>query len=580
LRFLRRSLVVLLCASHAVLFAQAPPAESQLGATPPAVTIHAATHLVTVEVVARDHQGHAVTGLTQGDFQVIEQVAGKHEKQEQKIAVFRAVNMSQLAAKREEVVRVPPGVFTNVITTQKDPFPPTVLLIDGLNTEATSQMQVHRQMVRMLASIPDNVPVAIFLLGHSLRLIQNFTTDPKLLKDALQKAASGNANSLAQIDPRDDPDNLSAFLENIPADANVLPAIERFERENYAVEMDQRVQKTIDALRSIARYIAGYPGRKNLLWVSSSFPIMINPDKDFGLSQMRNYHPEVQEVANALSDANVSLYPMDPAGVRVQSVFNAGTQLRGDMGSSIDREEQRQMNQMQAMQMLAEQTGGRICVNDNDLGDCVKKAVEDGSSFYEIAYYPDATGWHGEFHKIIVKTSRPGAHLAHRQGYYARTENSLDQKSATSELQRAACLDLLTSTSITLGGRSVPADSAGTLKYLLVIDPKAVIATPVNNSYHLALQLAICMFDKSGKPLQFMQQPLDRTLTAAEYASVRAQNGLLDSVVVPQNAAMAGLRLLVRDSVTGRLGSVNVPVPPMSAQAGTGQPQMAPAASH
>jgi VWFA-related protein len=579
LRFLRRSLLVLLCASHAILFAQAPSAESQPGATPPAATIHAATHLVTVEVVARDHQGHAVTGLTQGDFQVIEQVAGMHEKQEQKIAVFRAVNMSQLAAKREDVLQVPAGVFTNVITTQKDPFPPTVLLIDGLNTEATSQMQVHRQMVRMLASIPDNVPVAIFLLGHSLRLIQNFTTDPKLLKDALQKAGT-NSNSLAQMDPRDDPDNLSAFLENIPAAANVLPAIERFERESYAVEMDVRVQKTIDALRSIARYIAGYPGRKNLLWVSSSFPIMINPDKDFGLSQMRNYHPEVQEVANALSEANVSLYPMDPAGVRVQSVFNAGTQLRGDMGSSIDREEQRQMNQMQAMQMLAEQTGGRICVNDNDLGDCVKKAVDDGSSFYELAYYPDATGWHSEFHKIIVKTSRPGVHLAHRQGYYARTENSLDQTSATSELQRAACLDLLTSTSITLGGRSVPADSAGTLKYLLVIDPKAVIATPVNTSYHLALQLAICMFDKSGKPLQFMQQPLDRTLTAAEYASVRAQNGLLDSVVVPQNAAMAGLRLLVRDSVTGRLGSVNVPVPPMSAQTGTGQPQMAPAASH
>jgi VWFA-related protein len=541
-------------------------ASSNSQTSPPAVTLHAATRVVTVEVVARDHQGRPVTGLAQGDFQVFEQVAGKREKVEQKIAVFRAVTMTQLGAAHTDAPAIPAGIYTNLVTTQKDPSPPTVLLIDGLNTELTSQMQVRRQMIKMLASIPDNVPVAVFLLAHHLQLVQSFTTDPKLLKEALQKASGLNSNTLAQMDPRDDPDNMSAFVENISSAAALLPEIERFERETYAAQMDARVQTTLDALRSIARHIAGYPGRKNLLWVSSSFPIMINPDADFGIAQMRNYESQMHEVANALAEANVSVYPMDPAGLQVSSVFQASTRVRGSMSASLDREAQRRSNLTQTMKVLAEQTGGEICVNNNDLGDCVKRAVDDGSSFYEIAYYPDASNWHGEFHKIQVKTSRPNVRLSYRQGYYARPEGSADEKSEKADLERAACFDLLTSTSIIVAARSVPSQPAGANRYLLAFDPYAVLITPnSDSSYDMALQLAICTFDKSGKPLKFMQQPINGKLTAKEYAEARARHGIPDSVTLPQDPKIAAVRLVVKDTITGRMGSVNIPMLPAAA---------------
>ena len=530
---------------------------------PPAVTFKAATRMVSVEIVAADHQGHPIPGLTADDFQVFEQIAGKRGQEAQKIAAFQAVNVAEIAAQDKGKLQIPAGVYSNFVTLQKAPVPPTILLVDGLNTDLSSQMQVHRQMIHMLASIPDDVPVAIFLMGKRLRLLQNFTTDPKLLKSALQRASSVESDNETQVDPRDDPDAMSAFLEDVPGIS--LETIQRFERETFAATMDVRVQETVEMLRAIARHVAGYPGRKNLLWMSSSFPVAINPDVDLGFTGIRNYQDQMAAVVSALADAKVAVYPIDPGGVQVQSYFQADRRMRGNpalgsnVGKALDREDQSRFNRQQSMQSLADQTGGKVCLSNNDLSDCIRKALDDGSSFYEIAYYPDSSAWHGEFHKIIVKTSRSGVRLAYRQGYYARPDAG-DGKSTAAELQEAACRDLLTSTSVLLAAKAYPADQPGGVRYAMVIDPTTVnFAVIGDDSRALTLRLGVCTFDKSGKPLQFLQAAVEQKFTAKQYAAIQAQRGFPDSVILVPGPGTAVVRLLIQDESTGRMGSVNVP---------------------
>jgi len=182
---------------------------------------------------------------------VSEQIGGKREQHPQKIAAFRAVSVAEIAAQDKGKLTLPAGVYTNLVTMDKAPVPPTVLLVDGLNTDRASQMQVHRQMIKMLASIPDDVPVAVFLLGRRLSLIQNFT-DPKLLKAALQKSSSVGADNGTEVEPVDDPNALSALLEDTNFPAASLNEIEQFERETYAFQMDTRIRITLEALRAIA----------------------------------------------------------------------------------------------------------------------------------------------------------------------------------------------------------------------------------------------------------------------------------------------------------------------------------------
>jgi VWFA-related protein len=570
-------LLALICAAAAL--AQTPdakPPQSPVPAAPasneapqPVATFKAATHLVTVEVVVRDHDGHPVPGLTGKDFQVFEEILPKKKQLPQKIDSVRFVSLADLKAGNQGRPQLPPGIYSNVLSAQKIPVPPTVLLVDGLNSETTALMQVHQQTARMLTSLPEDVPVAVFLMDRSLHLLQSFTTDPKLLREAAGKTLGGNSPG-QQMDPLDDPDTLSATLEDVPANQlppGALAALETFEQETYASTMDIRVRETLDSLRAIARYLAGYPGRKNLLWISSSFPIMLYP----GGQEQRLYQDQIDETASALADAKVAVYPMDPGGVKTSSYFDASSRPRRvsdprSMGQAIDREDTKRISSQESMQELAEQTGGRICVNNNDIADCVKTAVNDGSSYYELGYYPESGDWHGEFHRIVVKTVQSGVHLAYRSGYFATADASpVDSAKgqptqADPRLQQAVCHDLLISTSIVLMARSLPTDQPDLAKFFLAIDTRALTFPPSEDGGHnLSITVAACSFDKTGKPLQYSQENVALKLTSPQFDSINAHHGVTHVLAIQPKPDTARVRLLVRDGFSGLMGSVEVP---------------------
>jgi len=66
----------------------------------------------------------------------------------------------------------------------------------------------------------------------------------------------------------------------------------------------------------------------------------------------------------------------------------------------------------------------QVCLNNNDISQCINRAIDDGSSYYELTYYPADRNWHGEFRKVSVKTRRVGVQLAYRAGYFARVSDS------------------------------------------------------------------------------------------------------------------------------------------------------------
>jgi VWFA-related protein len=577
------------------------PQASNVGSPSSIPTVKVTTHLVTVDVVATDHHGQIVSGLAAKDFQVFEQIVGRKGQKEQKVLQFEFVTQASTAAAAKQAPKIPAGVYTNLITMARLPVPPTVLLVDGLNTDVEGGMQARRQMVKMLASIPPDTPVAVFLLGHRLQLLQGFTKDPNLLRAAAQKALSLDGSSVAVVDARDDPGSLSSLTQEMfgaagdeaPPGPSVQPGrggapaaapsgppggelqiaeIQRFEKETLSATVDMRVATTLDALRAIARHLSGYNGRKNLIWISSSFPLTISPDAtqqhNLAFEGNRSYASEVAGVTNALADAKVAVYPVNPVGVQTQGFFDVSVR-RSTVGygtqpdtlkNTLNRENEARFASQESMQEVAQQTGGKICVNNNDLADCVKTAVTEGSSYYELAYSPDAGDWQGEFHRIVVRTARPGVELSFREGYYARSgdaRNKAEEKKANDpQLQQAACQDLLTSTSVLLVARTYAGDQPGQAKFFLAIDSRMLTLSPASGTHEFQMDLAVCALDSTGKPLQYMQ---DRVLHEVKEVDAAAKATISHVVQFAPKPETARVRLVVRDMPSGRLGSVDIP---------------------
>jgi len=100
----------------------------------------------------------------------------------------------------------------------------------------------------------------------------------------------------------------------------------------------------------------------------------------------------------------------------------------------------------------------------------------------------------------------------------------------------------------------------GKLKYFVAIDPSTITFTPQSDgTQHIVLKVALCSFDKTGKPLRFLQDTIDEKLTDKQYAEVQALRGFARVVSLVPTPGVAVVRVLIKDLATGQMGSVNIP---------------------
>jgi len=199
---------------------------------------------VLVDVVVYNKQGNHVTDLNAADFTLLDR--GKP----QKVSIFSNEHADESSAENAPLPPpLPPRVFTNRPEFRRPEGPPTILLLDGLNTATSDQLSSREYMLRYLQTqLSDGQRTAILALNESLVLLQDFTADPRLLIAALEKSNSRKSNELSE----------GAIYKLTPLEAQsllpaMLRAIDQFNQSRAAESTDTRVRITLAALRSIAR---------------------------------------------------------------------------------------------------------------------------------------------------------------------------------------------------------------------------------------------------------------------------------------------------------------------------------------
>jgi hypothetical protein len=340
--------------------------------------------------------------------------------------------------------------------------------------------------------------------------------------------------------------------------------------------VDLRVRITLDTLASIGRSLSGIRGRKNLIWLSESFPFSISPNSDFGANAfagIRNYTEEMEATANTLTDAQVALYPVDLRGLETSQAVSASQDVRvrrgaGDfgVGGLLSREREDLIQAQMTMDGLASDTGGRTCKNSNDLSGCLATALKDGAAYYEVGFYPENVKWDGKYHTVTVRTTRRGVNLNYRRSYFAVDADALAKSQRPEDLLRQACSDLLPSTSIHLAAQAVPpappADGGpASPRYLFLIAPGGLSRVQIGSASGINAQAATCEFDAAGNSYRFSIQQLAGTASNETLQKWDTQ-GLPDFVTLSPITTPHRVRFAVVDVPTGLTGAVDVTVRP------------------
>jgi VWFA-related protein len=511
---------------------------------PPAVRV--STRLVLVDVVAKDSSGQHVTGLASEDFTVLE------DGKPQKVAIF-SFERPPDAAKTpvDSLPPLPSNVTTNRPAYITTPGTPTILLIDALNTLARDQARARLELLRYLAKqLRPGQPLAVYTLGRSLQVLQDFTDDPRLLKAAVERFSPTEPMQLqiGDISQRVPSSSGAAqgYRNPSPDPSHVLERIRLFYAEEANVALDARVGMTLSAFQEIARTVGGLPGRKSLIWVSGSFPIATYSQiKDLEnrsnnpsyVSVDRQYEDVLRRTASLMSDAQIAVYPVDAAGLLGSLIDQASQQGLNDsgllkMGEAFSEELRLKSasieNTQSSMTLMAAETGGLVFINRNDMDNAVALSVADASAYYVLGYYPEDKNWNGKFRKSEVKLKRPGLETRYRRGYYALSPVQ-DQKTAKARegaVAMAMQWNAPLATTITFDARVIPPAPSAKMKVSIefLVDSTTVSAedTP-NGQKRFSLQFHVAAYTPEGKLAANRNQGWKATLKSADEQTIRQQ---------------------------------------------------------
>jgi VWFA-related protein len=550
------------CAGEAALSAQAPAAQAPEGSKNPYV-FKTSSRLVLVDVVATNGKGEPVTDLAAHDFTLIE------DGHPQTLSSFGFHSGESAAGQAEAGLALAPpapGVVTNV-PRYKNARSWNVIVLDSLNSPMLDQSNTRQQLLQVLGKIPDQ-PVAIYVLGTQLRMIQDFSADPRALKQVIAGLTNKSSPLLDNPKGGHEAERYSApFFQSLPAQiqANIL----RWEGEGTAAHTRNRLQLTLEALNTIARNLKPLPGRKNLIWISEGFPFSLDPgniatghDKVSGM----DYKVAVAATANALFDSQVAIYPIDSRGILSSGFYDAASHNVDAMGRKESQaggtdntvsEENADWDATHAsMQEMAERTGGRAFYNRNGIGNAVLESLNDGATYYTLAYAPTNKDWNGRFRHIKVKAARDGLKLRYRLGYFAVASTTGSKTEEEATFHRAMDLNSPASTGVLFQAKVLqPAENQVVVNYAIAAAGLSFQQGP-DQLQHLTVECAVEAYSEKNGRVQKEGTTMTAALEPGMYARILREGfPCQQKLSLPPGEYV--LRLGVRDMATGQTGTTD-----------------------
>ena len=413
------------------------PAQTQAASSQPAPVFRTGATAVLLDIVVRDRRGRPIRDLRQDEISVVEDGVAREVK------AFRLVEGAPAAAEAGVTAPAPPGVA------QPDPLRRLTLVSLVFDHLSQNGRKMAQKAARDYLSkpMPAGQWIAVFTLDNRLHMQQDFTRDTAALAAAIDRASTAAKEEGAPLPGssrergREANQELATVGDNTALDAaggaaagaaGLEAQMRRFiqQMQSFAagVESSQRGHATFYPLMALAKAQGALEGRKAILLFSEGLQVPSSVEEAF------------QAAISEANRANVSFYTVDARGLdtnrdlaaagdalnRAGRVSQQAMAKRGADGTSMEEVQNDDLvlssfraDTQSTLRQLAEDTGGVLIGNTNDLGKGLQRVTADLASYYEVAYAPKNADADGSFRRIEVKVARKGVDVTSRSGYFA-----------------------------------------------------------------------------------------------------------------------------------------------------------------
>jgi len=249
---------------------------------------------------------------------------------------------------------------------------------------------VARQIIEALG--PNDLACVTYVLDR--RSGEQFTTDRMRLLAAVDRF--NGASEGPGVDEK------GTFLLFIPFD-------------KFNATVTTLYTNTLRLIQGTAEELAVLPARrKALVLVSVGIPMEAHAidvgaqaSGNVGNAEaLRDVWRSVQAALEAARQANVTIYGLDPGGLRAPgSVKSADPLAPGRLN-------------MDFLKTVSENTGGFAITDTNSPEPGIQQLLRENASYYLVGYQPNRTRTTGRFHRVEVKVNRPDVSVRSRKGHF------------------------------------------------------------------------------------------------------------------------------------------------------------------
>jgi len=311
---------------------------------------------IFLDVQVTDKYGAQVRGLQKQDFTLLD------DKQPHDILSFQAVDESAAAG---------------------DPPVEVVLVVDAINASFNAVANERDQVKKFLLQDGGKLPVPMSLMVFSDKGME------------IQKDSTRDGNALA------------TEYEGYETGLRISNRSQGF----YGAE--ERFDKSLKTIHSLALYEQTRPGRKLMIWISPGWPLLSGPHVELSKKQEDQFFNLIVTASTELRQARVTLYAVDPLGLSdftraryyeqfLKGVTSPSRTLPGNLG----------------LEVLTVQTGGLVLNTTNDLTAAIANCAADATSFYVLSFTPNRADQANEYHSLKITVDKPALTARTRTGYY------------------------------------------------------------------------------------------------------------------------------------------------------------------